>query len=77
MPRLLWVTRVVENTMRFVIERVHLDFDFILPLDVTRAAYVEVFAQKFFTPITVHVNIRHYMGSNECKFQYIGWLKKP
>ena len=48
--------------MRFVIERVHLDFDFILPLDVTRAAYVEVFAQKFFTPITVHVNIRHCNG---------------
>ena len=57
--------------MRFVVERVHLDFDLILPLHVTRTAYVEVFVQKSFTPITVHVNIRHCNGSNECKFMYI------
>ena len=62
--------------MRFVVERVHLDFDLILPLHVTRTAYVEVFVQKSFTPITVHVNIRHCNGSNECKFLYIMLVKE-
>ena len=55
---------MIMNTVRFVIERVHLNFDLILPLHMTRAAYVEVFVQKPFTPVAMHVHIRHCNEKN-------------